>query len=50
MPKDAVTLSGIPKIPKIFSSAFNTAMSPRRGPVCINVPRNILAETSKFNN
>jgi len=24
-------------------------MSPRRGPVCINVPRNILAGTSKFN-
>ena len=47
--KKTWTINNVKKIPKIFSSAFNTAMSPRRGPVCINVPRNILGETSKFN-
>ena len=35
------------KIPKI-SDGFNIAMSPRRGPVCINLPRNILAEKNTF--
>ena len=43
------TITNAKKIPKVFSSAFNTAMTPRRGPVCINVPRNILSDTSKFN-
>jgi len=43
------TITNAKKIPKVFSSAFNTAMAPRRGPVCINVPRNILSDTSKFN-
>ena len=47
--KKTWTVTNVKKIPKIFSNAFNTAMSPRRGPVCINVPRNILAGTSKFN-
>ncbi len=36
------------KIPKTFSDAFNLAMSPRRGPVCINLPRNILANKRNF--
>ena len=43
------TITNVKKIPKVFSSAFNTTMAPRRGPVCINVPRNILSDTSKFN-
>ena len=29
--------------------AFKLAMKPRRGPVCINLPRNILAETNNYN-
>ena len=37
------------KIPSTFGNAFKLAMSPRRGPVCINLPRNILAASSKFN-
>ena len=37
------------KIPKVFSKAFNLAMSPRRGPVQINLPRNILSAKAKFN-
>ena len=47
--KKTWTINSVKKIPKVFSNAFNTAMSSRRGPVCINIPRNILAETSKFN-
>ena len=47
--KKTWTITNVKKIPKVFSSAFNTAMAPRRGPVCINVPRNILSDTSKFN-
>ena len=30
-------------IPKVFSDAFRLSMSPRRGPVCINLPRNIFS-------
>ena len=32
-----------------MSNAFNLAMSPRRGPVCINLPRNILAASNSYN-
>jgi len=47
--KKTWTISKVKKIPKIFSNAFNLAMSPRRGPVQLNLPRNILSETTKFN-
>jgi len=47
--KKTWTISKAKKIPKIFSNAFNLAMSPRRGPVQLNLPRNILSETAKFN-
>ena len=36
-------------IPNIMSDAFNLAMKPRRGPVCVNLPRNILAATNNYN-
>jgi thiamine pyrophosphate-dependent acetolactate synthase large subunit-like protein len=36
-------------IPNIMSDAFNLAMKPRRGPVCVNLPRNILAAKSNYN-
>jgi thiamine pyrophosphate-dependent acetolactate synthase large subunit-like protein len=29
-----------------MSDAFSLAMKPRRGPVCVNLPRNILAATN----
>ena len=35
-------------IPNVISDAFNIAMKPRRGPVCINLPRNILAASNNF--
>ena len=40
--KKTITIKNVKNIPQSFSNAFNVAMSPRRGPVCINVPRNIL--------
>ena len=36
------------KIPKILNEAFNLALTPRCGPVHINLPRNILANNSNF--
>ena len=47
--KKTWTVTNVKKIPSTFSNAFKLAMSPRRGPVCINLPRNILATSSKFN-
>ncbi len=46
--KKTWTVKDTKKIPKTFSDAFKLAMSPRRGPVCINLPRNILANKEKF--
>ena len=46
--KKTWTVKKASHIPKAFSDAFNLAMSPRRGPVCINLPRNVLSDTSKF--
>ena len=46
--KKTWTVKNTKKIPKTFSDAFNLAMSPRRGPVCINLPRNILADKENF--
>ena len=47
--KKTWTIKDTKKIPKIFSEAFNLAMSPRRGPVQLNLPRNILSTKAKFN-
>ena len=47
--KKTWTIKDTKKIPKIFSKAFNLAMSPRRGPVQLNLPRNILSAKAKFN-
>ena len=47
--KKTWTITKTKKIPKIFSKAFNLAMSPRRGPVQLNLPRNILSDTAIFN-
>ncbi len=46
--KKTWTVKNTKKIPETFSDAFNLAMSPRRGPVCINLPRNILAHKVNF--
>ena len=47
--KKTWTIKKTKKIPSIISEAFKTAMSPRRGPVCVNLPRNILAASENFN-
>ena len=46
--KKTWTVKKASHIPTAFRDAFNLAMSPRRGPVCINLPRNVLSDTSKF--
>ncbi len=46
--KKTWTVKNTKKIPKTFSDAFKLVMSPRRGPVCINLPRNILANRENF--
>jgi len=46
--KKTWTVTNAKKIPAVFNDAFNLAMSPRRGPVCINLPRNILAASESF--
>ena len=46
--KKTWTITNVKKIPKTFSDAFKLAMLPRRGPVCINLPRNILATSANF--
>ena len=46
--KKTWTVNNSKKIPSIMSNAFKLAMKPRRGPVCVNMPRNILAETSNY--
>ena len=46
--KKTWTVTNTKKIPSIFNNAFSLAMSPRRGPVCINLPRNILAASENF--
>ncbi|SVC75346.1 uncharacterized protein METZ01_LOCUS328200, partial [marine metagenome] len=46
--KKTWTVKNAKKIPKTFSDAFKLAMLPRKGPVCINLPRNILANKANF--
>ncbi len=46
--KKTITLKNSKNIPNAISDGFNFAMSPRRGPVCINLPRNLLAEKNNY--
>ncbi len=47
--KKTWTVKNSKEIPKVISSAFNVAMTPRRGPVCVNLPRNILSSSNFYN-
>ncbi len=47
--KKTWTIKNSKNIPNLMSDAFNLSMKPRRGPVCINLPRNILAESNSYN-
>jgi len=46
--KKTITLKNSKNIPNAISDGFNIAMSPRRGPVCLNLPRNLLGEKNTF--
>ena len=47
--KKTWTIKNSKIIPNIMSDAFSLAMKPRRGPVCLNLPRNILAASNSYN-
>jgi thiamine pyrophosphate-dependent acetolactate synthase large subunit-like protein len=36
------------RVPEMFREAFRTAMTPRRGPVQLNLPRDVLSEVTEF--
>ena len=42
------TLTQAARIPEMVREAFTTALAPRRGPVCLNLPRDLLAEVTDF--
>src|SRR5690606_28144861 len=42
--KKTWTLTQASRIPEMVREAFTTALAPRRGPVCLNLPRDLLAE------
>jgi len=42
------TLTQAARIPEAVHEAFRTALAPRRGPVALNLPRDLLAETLEF--
>ena len=46
--KKTYTVKQTNNISSTLAEAFKSAMSPRRGPVCVNLPRNILANRSLF--
>ncbi|GAC1408628.1 MAG: sulfoacetaldehyde acetyltransferase [Burkholderiaceae bacterium] len=43
--KKTWTLTQTARIPEMMREAFRTALSPRRGPVMLNLPRDLLAES-----
>ncbi|MGB5705597.1 MAG: thiamine pyrophosphate-binding protein [Arenicellales bacterium] len=46
--KKTWTVTQTERIPEMFRDAFRTAMTPRRGPVQLNLPRDILSNTADF--
>lgn len=46
--KKVWTAPSAARVPEIFREAFRTAMSPRRGPVQVNLPRDVLATQADF--
>lgn len=42
------TVSQAARIPEMVREAFSTALSPRRGPVALNIPRDVLSDTTNF--
>ena len=48
--KKTLTVKQTEHIPKMFREAFRVAMTPRRGPVHLNLPRDILSKSANFKN
>ena len=46
--KKTWTVTGTDRVPEMFREAFRVAMSPRRGPVHLNLPRDVLSATAEF--
>ena len=46
--KKTWTVTQTDRVPEMFREAFRTALTPRRGPVQLNLPRDILAGTAEF--
>ncbi len=46
--KKTWTVTRTQRVPEMFREAFRTALTPRRGPVQLNLPRDVLSETVDF--
>jgi len=46
--KKTWTVTHTDRVPEMFREAFRVAMTPRRGPVQLNLPRDILSATAEF--
>ena len=46
--KKTWTVPSVDRVPEIFREAFRTALAPRRGPVQVNLPRDVLAAQADF--
>lgn len=46
--KKSWTLTQTKRVPEMVREAFRTALTPRRGPVVLNMPRDLLADSADF--
>ncbi len=46
--KKTWTVTHADRVPEMFREAFRVAMTPRRGPVQLNLPRDVLSTTAEF--
>ncbi len=46
--KKTWTAPAVDRVPELFREAFRTALSPRRGPVQLNLPRDVLSAQADF--
>lgn len=46
--KSSVTVPSVDRIPELFQAGFRTALTPRRGPVLLNLPRNVQSAKAVF--
>ncbi len=46
--KKTWTATSADRVPEMFREAFRVAMTPRRGPVQLNLPRNVLSANAEF--